>query len=178
MAFFFPVPAPARDLRINSLVGSQVSFLGFQNPPSGNSSVSQSAEAEVDSAAAKPQSLTLEEVLAHDVLEPLQKGVSTRNVKQVLSVLSPQVTANYPELRDQFQALLDNATALQFRYKLLQVTSDRDHASAICEADLDATPRDETLTPVRRSAQLTFQLKRTTSGWKVVTFSPADFFAQ
>ena len=124
------------------------------------------------------QPLDLQEAVAHDVLEPLQAGIQSHNLKQVLGVFDQQSVANFPQLRDQFKALLDNYAVLLFRYKILQASLDDAHASMTCEVDIDATPLDDGQVPLRRSTQLRLQLKQTPKAWQITGFSPSDFFAQ
>ena len=116
----------------------------------------------------------LQDSIAHDVLEPLQTGIQTQNLKQVLAVFDAD---SAPQVRDQLRALFENYSVLQFRYKLTQVSSEGGRVSAICEVDLDATPLDQTSAPLRHSNLLHLQLKQTPKGWKISSFSPADFFA-
>ena len=76
------------------------------------------------------------------------------------------------------RAFFSQYEAVRFRYKVLQVTSEKDHGSAIAEIDMAATPADETKMAVQRSTQMSFQLKLGAKGWKLVGFKPSDFFAQ
>jgi len=128
--------------------------------------------------AASPQPLTVTEQVIHDVLEPLHRGIEERNSGEVLAVFDPQDTPDYARLRDQMRAFLSQYESIRFRYKVLQVTSENDHGSAIAEVDMAATPMDETKMAVQRSAQMSFQLKLGTKGWKLVGFKPSDFFTQ
>ena len=128
--------------------------------------------------AASPQPLTVTEQVIHDVLEPLHRGIEERNSGEVLAVFDPQETPDYARLRDQMRAFLSQYETIRFRYKVLQVTSENDHGSAIAEVDMAATPMDETKMAVQRSAQMSFQLKLGTKGWKLVGFKPSNFFAQ
>jgi hypothetical protein len=124
------------------------------------------------------QPLDLQEAVAQDVLEPLQAGIQSHNLKQLLGVFDQQSVANFSQLRDQFKALLDNYAVLLFRYKILQASLDDAHASMTCEVDIDATPLDDGQVPLRRSTQLRLQLKQTPKAWQITGFSPSDFFAQ
>ena len=76
------------------------------------------------------------------------------------------------------RSFFDRYETVNFRYQLLQVTSEKDHATAIAEIDMDAAPADESQVIQRRSVRLRFELKRDPAGWKVIGFSPSDFFAQ
>ena len=125
-----------------------------------------------------PQPVELQEAVARDVLEPLQAGMESRNLKQVLAVFDPESGQNFPQLRDRMKALLDAYAAIQFRYKILQASSEEAHASMTCEVDLDATPVDGGQVPMRRSTQMRLQLAQTPKGWRISAFSPGDFFGQ
>jgi hypothetical protein len=128
--------------------------------------------------ASGPQPLTLTEQVIRDVLEPLQRGIEEHNPAQVLAVFDPQETPDYARLRDHMRAFFSQYETIRFRYKVLQVTSEKDHGSAIAEVDMAATPMDETKMGVQRSTQMSFQLKLGDKGWKLVGFKPSDFFTQ
>jgi len=138
----------------------------------------ESSNSPSDRSIAGTQPLQPEDVIARDVLAPLQAAIQTRNLMKALAVFDPQSTASYPEIRDQLRALFNNYSVLLFRYKLLQLNSENGRASVICEVDLDATPEDDTLMAIRRSTQMRVQLKQTHKGWKIAAFTPSDFFAQ
>jgi hypothetical protein len=125
-----------------------------------------------------PQPLTLTEQVIRDVLGPLQRGIEEHNVAQVLSVFDPQETPDYAQLRDQMRAFFSQNDAVRFRYKVLQVTSEKDRGFAIAEIDMAATPGDETKLTVQRSTQMRFEIKLGAKGWKLTGFKPSDFFAQ
>ncbi len=123
------------------------------------------------------QSLTLTEKVIRDILEPLQRGIEEHNVNQVLAVFDEQDTPDYAELRDQMRAFFSQNEPVRFRYKVLQVTAEKDRGFAIAEIDMAATPLDVTKLPVQRSTQMRFQIKLGAKGWKLVGFKPSDFFS-
>ena len=125
-----------------------------------------------------PTPLTLDDLVARDILEPLQGGMQGHSLKQVLNVFDQQSMTDYASLRDQLRAMFQNYSMFLFRYKLLQLTSDDDRASATCEIDLDATPVDDNALTLRRSVQMRLDLKHTAKGWRILAFSPSDFFAR
>jgi hypothetical protein len=98
-------------------------------------------------------------------------------LNQVLAIFDPE-KPNYANLRDQFIAFFQRYDVIQFRYQVLQVTSEKDHAFVICDIDLDATPSDNSQVALRRSVQMRFQMKLSPRGWRVTGFKPDDFFAQ
>ena len=128
-----------------------------------------------DSAA--PQPLDLSDEVVRDVFMPLQSSLNTSNRDHLLAVFDRDDMPDYAQLRDQFTALLAHYDSIMFRYRLLQVTEQQGHATAVIEADMEATPSSTATTPVRRSQQMRFTLKRTAKGWRILGFQPLDFFA-
>lgn len=124
------------------------------------------------------QPLTPTEQVIRDVLEPLQRGIEERSAAQVLAVFDQQETPDYAQLRDQMRAFFTQYESVRFRYKVLQVTSEKNQGFAIAEIDMAAIPADETQLVVQRSTQMRFQLKLGPKGWKLVGFKPSDFFTQ
>jgi hypothetical protein len=139
----------------------------------------QAAPSEHDeSDATSTQPLTLTELVIRDVLDPLQRGIQEHSAAQVLAVFDEQETPDYTQLRDQVRAFFSQNDSIRFRYKVLQVTAEKDHGFAIAEIDMDPTPLDQTKLGVQRSTQMRFQIKLGPKGWKLVGFKPADFFTQ
>ena len=152
--------------------------MGWGRMPEIVAQAQQEPAPEQEPPASSPQPLTLAEQVIRDVLEPLQRGIEEHNPAQVLAVFDPEETPDYARLRDQMRAFFSQHETVRFRYKVLQVTSEKDHGSAIAEVDMAATPMDETRMAVQRDTQMSFQLKLGAKGWKLVGFKPSDFFAQ
>jgi hypothetical protein len=123
------------------------------------------------------QPLNLSDEIIQQVLEPLRTGLETQDIDQVLSVFDRQEMPSYTHLRGQLKAFFDQFNEVNFRYQILQATADKDHASATAEIDMDALPYGATVVPSRRSVQMRFRLKQESKGWKIVSFTPSDFFS-
>jgi hypothetical protein len=121
--------------------------------------------------------LSLSDQVIQDVLEPLRTGMETQNIKQVMSIFDKGEMSNYGNLEQQVHAFLRQYQEVHFRYQILQATAQNDHASATAELDMDAMPYQVSMIPARRSVQMRFQLKQEPKGWRVVGFSPSDFFS-
>lgn len=121
--------------------------------------------------------LSLSDQLIQDVLEPLRTGMETQNIKQVMSIFDKAEMPNYGDLQQQVNAFLRQYQEVRFRYQILQATAQNDHASATAELDMDALPYVASMIEARRSVQMRFQLKQEAKGWRVVGFSPSDFFS-
>jgi hypothetical protein len=122
------------------------------------------------------EKLSLSDQVVQDVLEPLRTGVSVQDVNLILSLFDQQAMPGYAGLPGQFRAFFALYSEVNFHYQILQVTADKDHGSATAEIEMDAMPYEVTRMPERRSTQMRFQLKLTAKGWRIVGFTPADFF--
>ncbi len=124
------------------------------------------------------EKLDLSEQLTRDVFEPLQRGIQGHNLDQVLSVFDRQQMSDYAQLSDQLRAFFEQYDAVRFRYQLLQATSNKNHATAVAEIAMDANPIDPSQVTLRREIQMRFRMSLGSKGWKLVGFTPADFFAK
>ncbi len=119
---------------------------------------------------------SLSDQVIHDVLEPLRNGVAVQDVSQLMSLFDKQFPG-YSSLQQQFRSFFGLYSEVNFHYQILQVTADKDHGSATADIEMDAMPYEATGIPERRTAQMRFQLKLTPKGWRIIGFTPADFFA-
>ena len=87
------------------------------------------------------EELDLNDQVVRDVFDPLQRGMQSHNLYQVLAIFDQPGTADYARIRDQLRAFFYQYDEIRFRYQLLQVTSDKDHASAVAEVQMDAHRR-------------------------------------
>jgi len=121
---------------------------------------------------------SLGDQVINQILEPLQSGMQTQNIQQILSVFDKKELDSYSQLEAQLRAFFQQYDEINFRYQLLQVTAtDDDHGSATAEMQMDALPYGVTQVPVRRSVQMRLRLKLGPKGWKIAGFTPSDFFA-
>jgi hypothetical protein len=123
------------------------------------------------------ESLSLSDQVIQDVLEPLRAGMESQNVKLIMSIFDKAEMSNYGDLEQQLHAFFRQYQQVRFRYHVLQATAQNDRASATAELDMDALPYEATIIPARRSVQMRFQLKQEPKGWRVIGFSPANFFS-
>ena len=122
------------------------------------------------------QALDLSDEVVRDVLSNFQRGLETHDIDRVLAVFDADTMKDYPGFHDQLTAFFRLYDSIKFRYQLLQVTENKDIASATADIEMDAVPSDILPTERRRTAQMRFQLKRVGTTWKVTDLSPSDFF--
>ena len=122
--------------------------------------------------------LDLSDEVVRDVFVEFQRSVESSNLDHLLDTFDADATPDYPQVRDQFAAFFRLHDNINFRYQLLQVTADKDVAFATADVEMDAIPADILPTEQRRSAQMRFQMKRTSKGWRLIGLKPMGFFTQ
>jgi hypothetical protein len=123
-----------------------------------------------------PTPLDLSDEVIRDVLTNLQQGIEAHSLDRTIAIFDPDNMTNYPQVRDQMRAFFRLHDNIKFRYQLLQVNADKDTGSAIADVEMDPEPSDTLPTERRRTAQMSFQLRRTPAGWRVISLKPMDFF--
>jgi len=127
------------------------------------------------------EKLSLSDQLIQDVLEPIRAGVESQNIRQILSAFDKREMSDYGDFEQQLHAFFRQYDQVRFRYQLLQAamedTPDKNVATAAAEIDMDAMPFSVTQIAIRRSVQMHLHLKLEAKGWRVTSFSPADFFS-
>lgn len=146
-------------------------------PQQQQSQASAPATTSASDSASSDEKLSLDDQIVQEVFEPLRTGFETQNIKQILSVFDKHDYSGYGDLEQQLRAFYRQYEQVNFRYQVLQAAVDKDHASATAEIDMDAMPYGGAEIPARRSVQMRFQLKQAGTSWKIVGFSPSNFFS-
>jgi hypothetical protein len=146
-----------------------------QNQESTSAQTSATSQDQNENPSPATEVFDLSHEIVGDVLTNLQRGMETHNLDRVLAIFDPGIP-NYARFRDQMVAFFALHDSFKFRYRLLQVSGDKDVASATADVEMDAEPSDILPTEQRRSTQMRFELKRGPKGWKVIGLRPADFF--
>jgi hypothetical protein len=149
-----------------------------QNQESTSAQTSATPQDQNENSSPATEIFDLSHEIVGDVLTNLQRGMETHNLDRVLAIFDPSGMPNYARFRDQMVAFFAHHDSFKFRYRLLQVSGDKDVAIATADVEMDAEPSDILPTEQRRSTQIRFELKRGPKGWKVIGLRPADFFNQ
>jgi hypothetical protein len=161
---------PCGDTNMGSGVAGTVQLLAQNRQPP--------AAAPEQAQSSGDEKLDLNDQVIRDVFGPLQRGMEGHNLYQVLTIFDQQETSDYALVRENLRAFFDHYDEIRFRYQLLQATSEKNRGSAVAEIEMEATPADPSQVTLRRETQMRFRMDRHDKGWKLVGFSPADFFAQ
>lgn len=108
-----------------------------------------------------------------------------RNYKQGLESLSPsaagkQIDADkfydYPRFEENLTRFLESLGELRLFVREVNVQVEGDRAVMIVDAEMKFARRDKPDDGQQRNQQITFDFRRTASGWKITEINPRAFF--
>ncbi|HEU5402561.1 MAG TPA: hypothetical protein VFU86_14455 [Terriglobales bacterium] len=80
----------------------------------------------------------------------------------------------YYALEDRLYSYFNQYDSFSAFFRILQSSTEKDRGVALTEWQIEATPASGP--PVRREGQVKFEFALGRDGWKVVDFTPRDFF--
>ena len=108
----------------------------------------------------------------------LVQGLIRKNPKLFLSSFDPARMAAYGQFSDRVNAALGHGDSFRARYHVLEATEQDGKGIATVEFDTELNPQVSGAAPSRKSAQVRFECERGAKGWRIVQFTPGDFFSQ
>ena len=115
--------------------------------------------------------------VASQVLNQLRDGLEGHNQSLMLSAFDARKMADYRTFQDQIQAFFDRYDTFRVHYRIGQSTVEGGRGIVLVNFEMEETPRSGNAPPLRKSAQLRFELEPGAPGWKIVDFRPRDFFS-
>jgi hypothetical protein len=117
---------------------------------------------------------TFSEEVAKQVLGEIRQGLQGHNPRQMLAAFDKEKMNGYFALEDRLYSYFNQYDRFSAYYHVLQTSTENDHGVALVEWQIEATPR--TGPPRRREGQVRFEFAVEKDGWKIVDFTPRDFF--
>ena len=114
--------------------------------------------------------------VANSVLNDLRDGLEGHTQRLVLSAFDADKMDGYLEFEDQIEAFFNKYIAFTVWFKIAQTSIDGPKGIVLVDIQLEENPRGAA-PPVRKNGQMRFELERGKKGWKIVDFSPRNFFS-
>lgn len=115
--------------------------------------------------------------VASNVLNGLRDGLEGHTPRRMLSAFDADKMDGYLEFEDQIQALFNRYESFRVYFRIVQSATDGPKGIVLLEIQLEEIPRGATSPPGRKNGQMRFELERGRRGWKIVDFSPRNFFS-
>ncbi len=115
--------------------------------------------------------------VASAVLNDLRDGLEGHDQSLLLSAFDRNKMEGYGAFADQIQAFFERYDSFRVHYRIAQTMVEGARGIVLVDCEMEETPHDSNIPPRRKSAQMRFELERIAKGWKIVDFSPRDFFS-
>jgi hypothetical protein len=104
-------------------------------------------------------------------------GLAGHNRKTLLSAFDKNDSQDYAAMKEQINAIMETYRAFRVHYNVESSSLNPDGSATIhASFQIEQQPAGDNTLPFRRDSELTLTTARTKSGWRVVSFSPLNFF--
>ena len=114
--------------------------------------------------------------VANNVLNDLRDGLEGHTQRLMLSAFDADKMDGYLQFEDQIEAFFNKYTSFTVYFRIAQSATEGPKGIVLVDIQLEEIPRGAS-PPIRKSGQMRFELERGKKGWKIVDFSPRNFFS-
>jgi hypothetical protein len=115
--------------------------------------------------------------IADILVARIGEGLAGHNRKTLLSAFDKSDAQDYAAIKEQVNAIMEAYRLFRVHYQVESSSANTDGTAAIrANFQIEQQPVAENTLPFRREAVLTLTVSRTKNGWRVVSFSPTNFF--
>jgi hypothetical protein len=112
--------------------------------------------------------------VAKQVLGQVREALLGHNPQQMLAAFDKEKMNGYYAFQDRLYGYFNQYQDFRAFFRLLQTSEEGGHEAAIAEWQIEEIPQSGL--PVRREGQVRFEFAAGKKGWKIVNFTPRDFF--
>ena len=115
--------------------------------------------------------------VAGSVLNDIRDGLEGHTQRLMLGAFDADNMGGYLQFEDQIEAFFNKYSTFSVYYRIAQTATDGPKGIVLVDIQLEETPRGSVSPPIRKNGQMRFELERGKKGWKIVDFSPRNFFS-
>ncbi|MFI5090318.1 MAG: hypothetical protein ACHP7P_09705 [Terriglobales bacterium] len=115
--------------------------------------------------------------VANSVLNDLRDGLEGHTQRLMLSAFDADKMDGYLQFEDQIEAFFNKYTSFSVYFRIAQSATEGPKGIVLVDIQLEEIPRGNASPPIRKNGQMRFELERGKKGWKIVDFSPRNFFS-
>ncbi len=163
-----------------------------QNPPSGNvqnppSSQEKKEEKKKEKKKKKDgaqdvmNSEVFSDAVANAVLNQIRDGLEGHIPRLMESAFDEDKMDGYLQFEDQLEAMFNRYSEFRVHFSLAQNSVEGSKGVILVNIEMEQVPNftanNQSAQPMRKNAQVRFELERGKRGWQIVDFSPRGFFS-
>jgi hypothetical protein len=114
---------------------------------------------------------------ANQVLSDLRDGLEGHIQRLMLSAFDADKMDGYLNFEDQIDAFFNRYASFTVHYRIVQASIEKERGILLVDFGMEEIPRSSAGAPQRKSGQIRFELERGRKGWKIVDFTPRNFFS-
>jgi hypothetical protein len=123
------------------------------------------------------QQETFSPAVADVLVARIGDGLAGHNRKTLLSAFDKNDFQDFAAIKEQVNAIMEFYRAFRVHYTVASSAANPDGTATVhTNFEMEQQPASDNTLPFRRNAELTLTAARTKSGWRVVSFSPTNFF--
>ncbi len=125
----------------------------------------------------KPEEIGFDDRVAAQLMHQIGDALVARNPKKMLDAFDVAKMTDGPLFRQQINSFFGQTGTIRVHFNLVEATMEDGKGVAKVDAEMEANLRDDSLTPVRKQAQLRFVAEKSAGGWKWTDVEPRSFFS-
>jgi hypothetical protein len=110
------------------------------------------------------------------VMDNLRQAMESENSGRFLKLFDAKKMPGFAAFRDQVSVFFERFGPMHMTYQLTQVTTDGEFGAVITDITMDATAKQSTTANLRRTVSVRLVLGWDGKAWKIVDWSPREFF--
>lgn len=151
-----------------------------QNPPPDNSQQNKKKKKK-DSSQDVLNSEVFSDAVAKSVLNDIRDGLEGHIPRLMESAFDADKMEGYLMFEDQVEAMFQRYSEFRVHFTLAQNSVEGSKGVILVNIELEEVPNSTgnnmNPQPIRKNGQMRFELERGKKGWKIVDFSPRNFFS-
>ncbi len=126
---------------------------------------------------AKPEESVFDDRTAAQLVNQIAGALVGRNQKKMLDAFDVARMTDGARFRQQLSSFFAQTGAIRVHFNLVEAGMENGRGLANVDAEMEASLRDDSLTPVRKQARLRFVAEKSAGGWKFTGVEPRSFFS-
>lgn len=110
------------------------------------------------------------------VMDNLRQAMESENSRRFMKLFDAKKMPGFAAFRDQVSVFHERFGLILMTYQLTQVTTDGEFGAAMADITMNATAKQTTTPNLRRTVSVRLVLDWDGKAWKIVDWSPRDFF--
>jgi hypothetical protein len=125
----------------------------------------------------KPEDSVFDYRMASERMHQIGDALAAHNQKKMLGAFDLGKMSDAGLFRQQISSFFAQTGSIRVHFNLVEAGTEDGTSVATVDAQMEASLRDESLTPVRKEARLRFVAEKSADGWKFTDVEPRSFFS-